>query len=79
MNYNKILERQAQLNNNLASTLKQLSIKEVILTSLGNSIATGYSLVRKVQPLLLRNESIKDIFKKHEIDLDIFHFGPFAV
>ena len=75
MNYNKILERQAQLNNNLASTLKQLSIKEVILTSLGNSIATGYSLVRKVQPLLLRNESIKDIFKKHEIDLDIFHFA----
>lgn len=75
MNYNKILERQAQLNNNLAITLIQAGIKEVILTSLGNSIATGYSLVRKVQPLLLRNESIKDILKKHEIDLDILHFA----
>ena len=75
MKYNKILERQNELNNNLAITLIQAGIKEVILTSLGNSIATGYSLVRTVKPLLLRNESIKDIFKHHGIDLDIYHYA----
>lgn len=72
---NSKLEKQKQLNEILANILEKYKIKNLRLTSMGNSIASGYSLARTTKPLLLRNESIKDIMNMHNIELERYHFA----
>ena len=71
----RILERQKELNQKLAIFMKESGIKKVNLTSLGNSIASGYSMVRVTKPLLLRNETIQDTLNANDVDLEIHHFA----
>ena len=71
----KILERQKQLNKNLANYFREKGVNKLRLTSLGNSIASGYSMVRTIRPLLLRNESIQEIMKANGIDLERYNFA----
>lgn len=58
-------------------TLKQNSVKitNLRLISLGNSIASGYSMVRSTKPLLLRNESLEEVLQKENITLERHHFA----
>jgi len=72
--FNKIITKQNVLNRKLALKLEDLGIKNFNITSLGNSIATGYSMVRITKPLLMRNEYITRIFTQHEINLNTYHF-----
>ena len=63
-----IIDKQKELNMEVASMLKNSdsSITNLRLISLGNSIASGYSMVRTIKPLLLRNDSIESIMKEYE-------------
>lgn len=74
-NINEILKRQETLNEELAIFFKEHGITNFRLTSMGNSIASGYSMVRTIKPLLLRNESIKEIMKAHDIAVDHHSFA----
>lgn len=76
MNKNdKVLEEQENLNRRLAAFFHEHHIKHFRLISLGNSIASGYSIVRETKPLLLRNNTLPTIMKEHDIELDIHHFA----
>lgn len=75
MKEEKILKIQNEVNTNLANKLKKSGIKKVRLISLGNSIASGYSFVRTLKPLLFWNPQLKEKLKTKEIDLDVFHFA----
>ena len=75
MNKDKLIRKQQILSMKLSHYFKDNGIKKFILTSLGNSIASGYSMIRKTKPLLLRNKSIRLFMKKNDIDLDIHHFA----
>lgn len=72
-----IIDKQKELNREVASMLKNSdsSITNLRLISLGNSIASGYSMVRTIKPLLLRNDSIKSIMKEYDIELERYHFA----
>ena len=70
-----LLEIQKKLNEELAITLEFEGIKNVRLTSLGNSIASGYSMVRTIKPLLLRNETIEEIFGQANLELERYNFA----
>ncbi len=71
----RIIQKQIELNNILATIMKENNITKLRLTSFGNSISSGYSFVRTIKPLLFRNGSLADIIKKHGIELDIHHFA----
>lgn len=58
------------LNVKLIKKLQGLGVKNLILTSLGNSIASGYSLNKTVRPLLERNETIEKISSEYGIKLN---------
>ena len=75
MSIDSEINRERILNYRLSKFLKENGIKRLRLTSIGNSIASGYSMVRKTKPLLLRNKSIKKYMKKNGIDVDIHHFA----
>lgn len=72
-----IIDKQKELNREVASMLKNSdsSITNLRLISLGNSIASGYSMVRTIKPLLLRNDSIESIMKEYDIRLERYHFA----
>lgn len=72
-----IIDKQKRLNEEVAQILKasKSSITNLRLISLGNSIASGYSMVRTVKPLLLRNGSIENIMKEYDIELERYHFA----
>lgn len=73
---NKLLiDRQKELNSKLVDLFQKNGIKKFRLISLGNSIGSGYSAVRTLKPLLLRNESLNMIMNNNGIDLDIHHFA----
>ena len=71
----KLLIKQEQLNKELATLFKQNKITNFRMTSYGNSIASGYSMVRTTKPLLLRNETLPNIMKENNITLDVHHFA----
>ena len=75
MQEKKILEIQNEENNRLAGIFSNLGIKNVIMTSLGNSIGAGYSMTRKIKPLLMRNESLDILLNKHNIKLERHSFA----
>lgn len=71
----KLLIKQQKLNKKLAIFFKKHSIKNFRLISLGNSIASGYSMTRTIKPLLLRNESLETIMKDNGIHLERHNFA----
>ena len=71
----KILEIQEKLNVKLANFFYKNKIKHFRITSLGNSIATGYSIYRTTKPLLLRNKNLVETLKLFNITTDIYHFA----
>ncbi len=71
----QILKEQERLNEKLALLLGHLGIKKLRLTSYGNSIASGYSMMRTIKPLLLRNDSIKSIMEFNGIELETHAFA----
>lgn len=75
INNNEILKEQENLNSSLADLFKENGIHKFRLTSLGNSIASGFSMVRTTMPLLMRNNSLKEFMNQNDIDLDIYHFA----
>lgn len=70
-----IYELQRKINTKLAEIFKANGIKNFRITSVGNSIATGYSMVRTTKPLLLRNESLEEILAAESIRLDRHSFA----
>ena len=71
----KVLKNQIELNKKLAQLFKENNITKFNLTSVGNSIASGYSMVRTLMPMLLRNTSISETMTENGIDLSIRHFA----
>lgn len=69
------LEQLQKNNELLAEVLKKNGIKKLNLTSLGNSIASGYSAHRTIKPLLYRNESLNEVMKAHDIHVETYHFA----
>lgn len=60
----------AILNIKLMKKLQDLGVGKLILTSLGNSIAAGYSQSKLIRPLLERNESLEETANKYGIELN---------
>ena len=72
INNNKKLEKQ---NKKMVEMLKRNNISKINLTSIGNSIATGYSAIDTIKPLLKRNESLKKQLEKDGIDYNCYSFA----
>lgn len=64
-----------RLNEKLAQILENNGIKNLKLTSLGNSIASGYSAYRETKPILYRNDSLKLVMQVHDIHVETYHFA----
>lgn len=60
----------AKINIRTLNDLRKLGIKKVILTSLGNSIASGYSQNRLIKPLLDRNDTLDEIATSKDIEIE---------
>ncbi len=58
------------LNIKLMKKFQGLGVKKIALTSLGNSIAAGYSQNKLIRPLLERNETIEETANKYGIELN---------
>lgn len=67
--------KQKILNRRLRDLLKRNGITNLNLTSVGNSIASGYSMNSTIKPLLFRNESLKGIMDDGNICLSVCHFA----
>ena len=66
---------QNEKNMKLAEKLSNSGVKNLRITSAGNSIASGYSMTRTIKPLLLRNESLKEEMEKKNITLEVHNFS----
>ncbi len=75
MKEKQVLDIQRRLNEKLAACFNANKIKNVRLTSFGNSIASGYSMARTTKPLLLRNESIEEVLNSYDIELERHNFA----
>lgn len=64
-------------NEELISELSNLDIRKIQISSIGNSIATGFSAMSTNRPLLSRNESLPEIAKANGIKLDTYQFSRF--
>lgn len=62
-------------NIKVAQKLTKLGINNLNISSLGNSIASGYSMLRKIKPLLNYNETLKSDLKNYNINLQTFNFS----
>ena len=71
----RIQKTQDYLNNRLKDLFNRLGIKNFRLISMGNSIASGYSMLRTTKPLLLRNDSLKSILAHGGVNVDTHHFA----
>ena len=74
-NEKKVIIEQLKQNINLALLCKENNITNLRITSIGNSIAAGYSMARTIRPLLLRNESLNRIMTSHNINLDLHQYA----
>ena len=63
------------MNTKLALLCKDNNITNLRLTSIGNSIASGYSWFRTTKPLLLRNNSLEKIMEAYDINLDLHQYA----
>lgn len=64
-------------NEELMSELANFGIRRIQISSIGNSIATGFSAMSTNKPLLSRNESLPEIAKANGIQLDTHQFSRF--
>ncbi len=71
----RLLEESKITNQKFAEFLIENNINRIRITSLGHSIAAGYSFVRTVGPLLLRNETLEEILKNNGIEVELYHFA----
>lgn len=55
--------------------LESLNIKELNLTSLGNSISSGFAMEGDIKPLLERNETLKDVAKLFNIKVNTYNMA----
>lgn len=70
MEQEKVLKEQERLNERLALLLRENRVRNLYVTSYGNSIASGYSMMRTIKPLLIRNNSICSIMNINGIQLE---------
>ena len=70
-----VISRQEKLNEELAIICRDNGITNLRLTSIGNSIASGYSWFRTTKPLLLRNESLSKIMEAYDINLELHQYA----
>ena len=71
----EIKKRQVKLNESLAEVLSNDKITSLKMTSIGNSIASGYSMTGIIKPLLFRNDSLLSVMEEHDIVLVRKHFA----
>lgn len=64
-----------EANEELSKMFQKLRVKDVYLTSVGNSIGSGHSQSDLVRPLLVRNDSLKEVAAEHGISV---HYDMFA-
>lgn len=69
------MDKIRQCNIEVAEKLSKFGIKNLNITSIGNSIASGYSMLREIKPLLYYNETQKEDFKSQRINLETYHFA----
>lgn len=77
---NKYVKAQVELqkaNERMLSELSSLRIKNLQISSIGNSIATGFSAMCGNKPLLLRNETLQSQAREKEIEVEIHQFSRF--
>lgn len=75
VNTNKKLEDLKKTNEKVAALFARCGIKRFYLTGAGNSLMSGYSILHKNQPLFKRNESLKAVFKKQDIEVLSIHYS----
>lgn len=75
MQKKKIESIEKESNQKLATLFKEQGITNLKLTSLGNSISSGYSMARITKPLLLRNNTLEEIMTDNEINLERHNFA----
>ncbi len=51
------------------------NLNKVIITCVGNSISSGFSLVYNTKPFLERNIWLKELFKKENIEINTYSFA----
>lgn len=71
----ELLKIQEELNKKLGEFFKDNGITNFCITSLGNSIGSGYSMTRITKPLLLRNESLEIILSMYGVSLERHNFA----
>ena len=71
----RLLDEVKATNQKFAEFLIENNISRIRITSIGHSIAAGYSFVRTVGPLLLRNETLEEILKNNGIEVELYHFA----
>lgn len=62
-------------NERFSKMLKRNNIDTVNMTSLGNSIATGYSMNSVIKPLLKRNENLESLLNSSGININTYSFA----
>ncbi|MBQ2639881.1 MAG: hypothetical protein IJF92_03870 [Bacilli bacterium] len=75
MTRTEINDYQLNLNKILGDMFKRNGIKNLNLVSVGNSIASGYSIQRTIEPLLLRNETIEGVMNSYGVNLERHAFA----
>lgn len=76
----KFINTQRELydeNDRMLSELDSLGIRKLQVSSIGNSIGTGFSAMSGNKPLLLRNESLEEQAKDKGIELITHQFSRF--
>lgn len=68
----------SKMDDTLSETLEKNHINELVLTSIGNSIASGYSWMCSTKPLLHRDEAIESIMAEKGIAIKRYHFARYA-
>lgn len=71
----QIFKKMKDTDLKFVSMLKMQNINKIKLTSLGNSIAFGFSLSHKIKPLLKRNIFLESILKQNSIRYDVYNFA----
>lgn len=70
-----LLKKQILLNKKLTYILLKDNINELRLTTLGNSISSGYSMIFDTCPLMYRNTSLAPIMESNNIKICTPHFA----
>lgn len=77
---NNYVRAQVELQNaneRLVSELSSSGISKLQISSIGNSIATGFSAMSTNKPLLLRNETLQSQAREKEMEVETHQFARF--